>query len=101
LAENLNVDLSKVYDIVSKSSGNSYIFENRGRSLLTRDFDTGKSSVAIHLKDLRILNSITENMNLSDILNKTCLDFYENIDTDSKEDAISMIRIYERMEKEL
>jgi 3-hydroxyisobutyrate dehydrogenase len=49
-----NLDLQKVYDVITASAGNSWMFENRMTHVLAGDYSP-KSSVSIFTKDLGIV----------------------------------------------
>jgi 3-hydroxyisobutyrate dehydrogenase len=49
-----NLDLQKVYDVITRSAGNSWMFENRMAHVLSGDYSP-KSSVSIFTKDLGIV----------------------------------------------
>jgi putative dehydrogenase len=49
-----NLDLRKVYDVITASAGNSWMFENRMAHVLAGDYSP-KSAVSIFTKDLGIV----------------------------------------------
>jgi 3-hydroxyisobutyrate dehydrogenase len=51
-ADALKLDPKMVFEIISNSAGNSWIFQNRGARMLSRDFEPPKSALAILVKDL-------------------------------------------------
>jgi 3-hydroxyisobutyrate dehydrogenase len=51
-AAKLNLDQRQVFEIISNSAGNSWIFQNRGARMLSREFEPPKSALAILVKDL-------------------------------------------------
>jgi 3-hydroxyisobutyrate dehydrogenase len=51
-AEALKLDPKMVFEIISNSAGNSWIFQNRGARMISRDFEPPKSALAILVKDL-------------------------------------------------
>ena len=55
LADRMGLDLSTVYDVITKSAGGSWVFENRGAFVRDGDY-TARSAVDIWLKDLAIVN---------------------------------------------
>ncbi|WP_284315544.1 L-threonate dehydrogenase [Labrys miyagiensis] len=57
LASKLGLDLSTVYEVITSSAGNSWMFENRVPHILDGDY-TPLSSVEIFVKDLGILQDI-------------------------------------------
>jgi 3-hydroxyisobutyrate dehydrogenase len=51
-ADKLKLDPKMVFEIISNSAGNSWIFQNRGQRMISREFDPPKSALAILVKDL-------------------------------------------------
>lgn len=56
-AKSLGLDISKVFDVITKSAGNSWMFENRIPHVLTGDY-TPLSAVSIFTKDLGIVSDL-------------------------------------------
>ncbi len=56
-AKKLGLDLSKVYEVITASAGNSWMFENRVPHILDDDY-TPRSAVNIFTKDLGILSDM-------------------------------------------
>ena len=56
-ASRLGLDLSKVFEVISQSAGNSWMFENRIPHVLAGDY-TPHSAVAIFTKDLGIVSEL-------------------------------------------
>ncbi|WP_419760126.1 L-threonate dehydrogenase [Acidisoma sp.] len=57
-----NLDLQKVYDVITASAGNSWMFENRMPHVLAGDYSP-KSSVSIFTKDLGIVLDMARSAN--------------------------------------
>jgi putative dehydrogenase len=57
-----NLDLQKVYDVITASAGNSWMFENRIPHVLAGDYSP-KSSVSIFTKDLGIVLDMARSAN--------------------------------------
>jgi 3-hydroxyisobutyrate dehydrogenase len=51
-SDSLNLDRKMVFDIIGNSAGNSWIFQNRGQRMLSREFKPPKSALSILVKDL-------------------------------------------------
>lgn len=51
-ASKMNLDPKMVYEIIGNSAGNSWIFQNRGARMISREFTPPKSALAILVKDL-------------------------------------------------
>ncbi len=56
-AKRLGLDLAKVYEVITASAGNSWMFENRVPHILDNDY-APKSAVAIFTKDLGIVSDM-------------------------------------------
>ena len=56
-AKKLGLDLSKVYEVITASAGNSWMFENRVPHILANDY-APKSAVNIFTKDLGIVSDM-------------------------------------------
>lgn len=56
------LDLAKVYEVITKSAGNSWMFENRMAHVLEGDYSP-KSSVSIFTKDLGIVLDMARSAN--------------------------------------
>ncbi len=56
-AKSLDIDISRVFDVITKSAGNSWMFENRIPHVLAGDYSP-RSAVAIFTKDLGIVSDI-------------------------------------------
>jgi 3-hydroxyisobutyrate dehydrogenase len=57
LAKRLDLDIAKVYDVITASAGNSWMFENRIPHVLAGDY-TPHSAIDIFAKDLGIVGDI-------------------------------------------
>jgi 3-hydroxyisobutyrate dehydrogenase len=51
-AAKLDLDPRQVFEIIGNSAGNSWIFQNRGARMISREFEPPKSALAILVKDL-------------------------------------------------
>lgn len=56
-AKSLDLDISRVFEVITKSAGNSWMFENRVPHVLAGDY-TPHSAVSIFTKDLGIVSDI-------------------------------------------
>ena len=56
-AKSLGLDIAKVFEVITKSAGNSWMFENRIPHVLAGDYSP-KSSVSIFTKDLGIVSDM-------------------------------------------
>lgn len=57
MAKAMNLDLAKVYEVITASAGNSWMFENRVPHILEGDY-TPRSAIDIFTKDLGIVADI-------------------------------------------
>lgn len=57
-AKRLGLDIAKVYEVITASAGNSWMFENRMPHVLDGDY-TPRSAVDIFTKDLGIINDMS------------------------------------------
>ena len=70
LAHKIDLDLATVYDVITQSAGNSWMFENRG--VYVRDGDYApRSAVDIFVKDLGIVSSESEQADFTPELTQT------------------------------
>lgn len=58
LAKHLGLDIAKVYEVITTSAGNSWMFENRMPHVLDGDY-TPRSAVDIFTKDLGIISDMS------------------------------------------
>lgn len=56
-AKSLDLDISRVFDVITRSAGNSWMFENRIPHVLSGDY-APRSAVSIFTKDLGIVSDI-------------------------------------------
>ncbi|WP_192180428.1 L-threonate dehydrogenase [Mesorhizobium amorphae] len=56
-AKSLGLDISRVFDVITKSAGNSWMFENRIPHVLAGDYSP-QSAISIFTKDLGIVSDI-------------------------------------------
>lgn len=56
-AKSMDLDISRVYEVITKSAGNSWMFENRIPHVVAGDY-TPHSAVSIFTKDLGIVSDI-------------------------------------------
>jgi len=57
LRQKLNLDLAKVHEVISRSAGSSWMFQNRGAHVVEGDY-APRSAVEIFVKDLGIVEDI-------------------------------------------
>ena len=82
MAEALNfakaqdIDIKQCVEIISKSAGNSWMFQNRSQNIISNDFSP-KSALDIWPKDLGIVDKIARELNLHAPIVKTALKEYK------------------------
>lgn len=98
LARKCGLDLDTVYGVIKESAGSSRIFENRGRFLIERNFDT-RSTLTIQHKDTVIACETADAVGAYVPLGNTCRELFKlaahkYCPTD---DAIAVVRLFEEM----
>lgn len=98
LAEKCGLDLNTVYETICASAGTSHIFENRGRFLIERNFDT-RSTLQIMLKDTGIACQTADKTGSPLLLGNTVREIFKlsaqkYIPT---EDALAVAKLYEEL----
>jgi 3-hydroxyisobutyrate dehydrogenase-like beta-hydroxyacid dehydrogenase len=63
LAAKAGLDLKKVFDLISNSAGNSWIFQHRAMRMIERDFET-RGVLRILLKDTTIVKDAADSLDL-------------------------------------
>jgi 3-hydroxyisobutyrate dehydrogenase len=74
-AKQLDLDLSKVFEVISKSAGSSWMFENRVPHVLEGDYQP-RSAVNIFTKDLGIVSDIGRRQNFPLPMASTALQLF-------------------------
>jgi putative dehydrogenase len=93
-----NLDLRKVYDVITASAGNSWMFENRVPHMLAGDY-APRSSVSIFVKDLGIVQDIARSVHFPVPMAATALQMFlmtSGAGMGDDDDA-SVARLYARM----
>ena len=75
LAEKAGLDLYVFYDIVCASAGQSWMFENRGKRMIERDY-ASKSDVNIFVKDLGLVQELAQKYAVPSVLVNAALEKY-------------------------
>lgn len=76
LAASEGLDVAQVYDVISVSAGNSWMFGNRGRHIVDGDY-TPHSAVDIFVKDMGIVTSEAAGAGASVPLSETALALFK------------------------
>jgi 3-hydroxyisobutyrate dehydrogenase-like beta-hydroxyacid dehydrogenase len=96
MAAKCGLDLQLVFDTIKTCAGTSRIFENRGRSIIDRDFST-RSTLSIQVKDMDIIMKTAASVEAPIFLGNVCRDLFKIAEEKytSTDDSISVIKIYE------
>lgn len=95
LAARQNLDLRKVYEVITASAGNSWMFENRVPHILDNDY-TPLSAVDIFVKDLGIIQSMARDYRFPVPLAAAALQMYLAASGSGmgKDDDSSLAKVY-------
>ena len=93
-----NLDLQKVYDVITQSAGNSWMFENRMEHVLAGDY-APKSAVSIFTKDLGIVLDMARGANFPVPLASNALQMFLMTAAAgmAADDDASVTRLYARL----
>lgn len=75
MAARLGLELPAVYEVITASAGNSWMFENRMPHVVAGDY-TPLSTIEIFVKDLGIINDIARDMRFSSPISAAALQIY-------------------------
>ena len=76
MAHRMGLDLPTVYDVILKSAGCSWMFENRAAHVLKGDY-TPKSALNMNMKDLKIILQEAKDLDFDPALVKTTFDLVQ------------------------
>lgn len=76
LADKMDLDLGIVYDVITQSAGNSWMFENRGAFVRDGDYSP-RSAVDIFVKDLGIVHDEAKHKGFSPIIAETAWELFK------------------------
>ncbi|MFB2905692.1 L-threonate dehydrogenase [Aeromonas jandaei] len=95
LASRAGVSLDLMYDVVTHSAGNSWMFENRMARVLTGDYQA-RSAVDIFVKDLNLVADTAKALNFPLPLASTALNMFLTASNagHGKEDDSAVIKIF-------
>ena len=98
LAKKLGLDLSKVYEVITASAGNSWMFENRVRHILDNDY-APKSAFDIFTKDLGIVSDISRGASFPTPLAASALQMFLMMAASGMghDDDASVVRLYAKI----
>jgi len=98
LAAKSGIDLNLIYDIVSKSAGQSWMFEHRAKRMAERDFSP-RGVLKILLKDTHIINDLSHEYNLVLPLVNLSQQIYQTAVNQgfSDEDDSAVIKVLEKL----
>jgi 3-hydroxyisobutyrate dehydrogenase len=94
-AKTLGLNLEKVYEVITASAGNSWMFENRIPHVLDGDYSP-RSSVEIFTKDLGIVSEISRKKNFATPIAASALQMFLMTASAgmAKDDDASVARLY-------
>ena len=97
-AKRLGLDLAKVYEVITKSAGNSWMFENRVPHVLEEDY-APRSAVGIFTKDLGIVGDIARELRFPTPMAGEALQLFLMTAAAGMErdDDASVARLYDRI----
>jgi 3-hydroxyisobutyrate dehydrogenase len=97
-AKKLGLDLKKVYEVITASAGNSWMFENRVPHILDNDY-APKSAVAIFTKDLGIVSDMARTASFPTPLAASALQMFLMTAASGMErdDDASVARLYAKI----
>ena len=92
------LDLRKVYDVITASAGNSWMFENRMRQVLEGDYRP-RSAVEIFVKDLGIVQDMARSARFPTPLASAALQMFLGAAGSGmgRDDDASVVRLYGRI----
>jgi 3-hydroxyisobutyrate dehydrogenase len=98
-ADKLGLDQKMVFEIIGSSAGNSWIFQNRGARMLSREFTPPKSALAILVKDLGFVVDAADAMNVPLPLGSAAHQLYKMASAQgwSQLDDSILIRLMEKL----
>lgn len=94
-AKRLGLDLAKVYEVITASAGNSWMFENRMPHVLDGDY-APRSAVEIFTKDLGIINDMSRSQKFPTPIASSALQMFLMTAAAgmAKDDDSSVARLY-------
>lgn len=97
-ASRLGLDLAKVFEVITKSAGNSWMFENRMPHVLAGDY-TPLSAVSIFTKDLGILSDMARKQQFPLPVASTALQMFLMTESAGmgRDDDSSVARLYAKV----
>ena len=97
LGTQAGIDLNKIFEVLGRSTGNSYMFQYKGPRILRRDFEPG-GSVDIAFKDLNLATTLARELGVPLPLPNIALEVYQEAKAVglSKKDNTVIITLFER-----
>lgn len=99
LAKKLGLDIRQVYDVITESAGNSWMFQDRMAHVVDGGFDSG-SAVGIFVKDLGIVADVSRDLRAATPIASSALQMFlmtAAAGLESEGDA-SVARLYARVD---
>jgi 3-hydroxyisobutyrate dehydrogenase-like beta-hydroxyacid dehydrogenase len=97
LGTQAGIDLNKIFEVIGRSTGNSFMFQYKGPRILRRDFEPG-GAVDISVKDLDLAMTLARDLDVPLPLPNVALEMYKEAKAAglSKKDSTSIIILFER-----
>ena len=97
LGTQAGIDLKKIFEVIARGTGNSFMFQYKGPRLLRRDFEPG-GSVDISFKDLDLAMTLARDLGVPLPLPNVALEIYKEAKAAglAKKDSTSIITLFER-----
>ena len=77
LAKKEKINLKKIFKIINNSSGHSWMFNDRGKRMIDKNYFTPLSRLSIFKKDMKLANKLLKKHYLNLPLTKIALKIYE------------------------
>jgi 3-hydroxyisobutyrate dehydrogenase-like beta-hydroxyacid dehydrogenase len=97
LGTQAGIDLNKIFEVISRGTGNSFMFQYKAPRILRRDFEPG-GSVDISYKDLDLATTMAQELGVPLLLPNTALEIYKEAKVAglSKKDSTAIITLFEQ-----
>lgn len=97
LGTQAGIDLNKIFEVIGRGTGNSFMFQYKGPRILRRDFEPG-GSVDISYKDLDLATTLARDLGVPLPLPNVALEIYREAKAAglSQKDSTSIITLFER-----
>jgi 3-hydroxyisobutyrate dehydrogenase-like beta-hydroxyacid dehydrogenase len=96
LGTQAGIDLNKIFDVITRGTGNSFMFQYKAPRILQRNFEPG-GSVDISYKDLDLATTMARDLGVPLLIPNIALEIYKAAKAVglSKKDSTSIITLFE------